>query len=101
MIRRLVDAHYDEFSSEPNDDRVRFWLRESRTPEVLVAVASQYPQLLNEIQSARPLLAEARADTGSVLQEELEREQATEKRVDATGKLNKATRRKRLIPLLF
>ena len=40
MIRRLVDAHYEEFREQPSEDRVRFWLRESRTPEVLIRVGS-------------------------------------------------------------
>ena len=32
MIRRLVDAHYYQNRDEPTEARVRFWLRESRTP---------------------------------------------------------------------
>ncbi len=82
MIRRLVDAHYDEFSREATDDRVRFWLRESRTPEVLIAVATGYPEVLNELLPVRPLLAEALDAGRTDLQQELDREQASEKRAD-------------------
>ena len=48
MIRRLVDAHYDEFKGQANEDRVRFGLRESRTSEVLLAVAVSYSRLCEE-----------------------------------------------------
>jgi len=29
MVRRLVDAHYDEFRDSPNEDQIRFWLSTS------------------------------------------------------------------------
>jgi hypothetical protein len=82
MIRRLVDAHYDEFCRESTDDRVRFWLRESRTPKILIAVAAEYPRLLEEVQSTRPLLTGILTVAGPALQEDLDREQAAEKRID-------------------
>lgn len=83
MIRRLVDAHYDEFSSEPNADRIRFWLRESRTPRVLIEVVAANPELFREVLPTRPLLAEAVEGGQATLQLELDKEQATEKQVDA------------------
>ncbi len=58
MIRRLVDSHYDQNRGEPNDDRIRFWLRESRTPEVLIRVAAEHPDLLKEAIKERPRLVE-------------------------------------------
>ncbi len=76
MIRRLVDAHYDQFQSDANDDRVRFWLRESRTPDVLIAVAAEYPAWLAEVIKERPLLVEAMAASVRALNAELDREKA-------------------------
>ena len=58
MIRRLMDSHYDEYRTQPTDDRVRFWLRESRTPDVLIAVAAEYHDLCREVMKIRPLLVE-------------------------------------------
>lgn len=84
MIRRLVDAHYEEFSEEPTDERVRFWLRESRSPDVLIAVAAEHPELLREIISERPLLAETLAASRTALRQELEKEKAAEQRADET-----------------
>jgi len=82
MIRRLVDAHYDQHRDEPTDDRVRFWLRESRTPEVLMRVAAEYPDLLREMIELRPLLVETLNDPQTSLQQELDKEQAAEREAD-------------------
>ncbi|MFM8261434.1 MAG: DUF1559 domain-containing protein [Pirellula sp.] len=35
MIRRLVEAHYEENQDAPSDAMINFWLRESRTPSML------------------------------------------------------------------
>ncbi len=82
MIRRLVDAHYEEFQSDANEERIRFWLRESRTPEVLIRVGSENPEILREEARRRPLLAEAMAASRSAISQELQQEQAREKEAD-------------------
>src|SRR5258708_11255078 len=45
MIRRLVEQSYYEHSASPTQELVRFWLRELRTPELLVEVARTHPEL--------------------------------------------------------
>ena len=82
MIHRLVDSHYDQNRDEPTDDRVRFWLRESRTPEVLIRVAAERPELLREVMKKRPLLVETMSASRSALRQELEKEQASEMEAD-------------------
>jgi hypothetical protein len=82
MIRRLVDAHYDQNREEPTEDRVRFWLRESRTPDVLIQVASEHPELLQEVMRQRPLLVETLAASRTAIQRDLEKEQAAEQEAD-------------------
>ena len=82
MIRRLVDAHYEEFQSDANVERIRFWLRESRTPEVLIRVGAENPEILREEARRRPLLAEAMAASRSAIRQEPEVEQAKEKEAD-------------------
>ncbi len=82
MIRRLVDAHYNEFRDEPTDKRIRFWLRESRSPDVLIAVAAEHPELLKEMIPSRNLLAQAPAASRSALKKALEQEQKAEKQAD-------------------
>ncbi len=78
MIRRLVDSHYLEFADSPTEDQVRFWLRESRTPEVLISVAAKFPELLQEQLRTRPLLVETLGASRSALAKELEHEQKAE-----------------------
>jgi hypothetical protein len=43
MIRRLIEADYDRYFGEPDGDRVRLWLRELRTPELLIECARRFP----------------------------------------------------------
>jgi hypothetical protein len=82
MIRRLVDSHYDQNRDEPTEDRVRFWLRESRTPEVLIRVAAEHPELLKEVMKQRPLLVETLGASRTALQQALDKEQAAERKAD-------------------
>ncbi len=82
MIRRLVDSHYDQNRDEPNDDRVCFWLRESRTPEVMIRVAAEHPKLLKEILKERPPFVETLEASRTALLHELEKEQLKEKEID-------------------
>ena len=82
MIRRLVDSHYDQNRDESNADQVRFWLRESRTPEVLIQVAAEHPDLLKEMIKERPLLVETIGASRTALRQELAKEQLREKDAD-------------------
>ena len=61
---------------------MRFWLRESRTPEVLIRVAVEHPDLLSEVSKERPLLVETLGASLTALQQELEKEQVREKEAD-------------------
>lgn len=83
MIRRLVDAHYDEFCEAPTDDRIRFWLRECRSPEILIMLAESSPRLLSEMHLVRPLLSEARSGNEEGLNRQLELEKKEEMKIDA------------------
>lgn len=80
MIRRLVDAHYDEFRDSPTEDQISFWLRESRTPEVLMAVAAQYPGQRVKLLSTRAVLREIA--NPEALQTALIQEEANERDED-------------------
>ncbi len=61
MIRRLVEADYVG-QDNPSPAQLRFWLLESRTPDMLVQLAGVFPQHTNKPVKQRPLLA--RAGTG-------------------------------------
>jgi len=51
MIRRLVDVNYFAFRETATAVRVQFWLRELRTPQLLMECASAFPA---EAQSVAP-----------------------------------------------
>ena len=61
MLRRLLEAHYFEHRAYPGRARVTFWLKELRTPELLVEIAQRYPRPCRRMGAARPLLAHALA----------------------------------------
>lgn len=83
MIRRLVDAHYDEFRNEPNEGQIRFWLRESRSPDVLIELGSRFPEFLKELSSTRPLLETIPGGNAKDLSRELDREKHNEMTLDS------------------
>ena len=58
MIRRLVEAHYSQHQDDPTDQRIRFWIGSSRTPDMLIQLAAEYPELTGELVVDRPLLAQ-------------------------------------------
>jgi hypothetical protein len=59
MIRRLLEAHYFQFQIHPTRAQTAFWLKELRTPELLIDIAQRYPRTCNRLAAARPLLSSA------------------------------------------
>jgi hypothetical protein len=82
MIRRLVDAHYYQNRDEPTEARVRFWLLESRTPEMLIRVAAENPEITQQMIRVRPLLTETLGASRRALAAELEKERLAEMEAD-------------------
>lgn len=82
MIRRLVDAHYEENRETAGEDDIRFWLRESRTAEVLIRVAAECPQVLDEVIKERPLLASTHEASRTALEKALDEERSLEQAAD-------------------
>lgn len=82
MVQRLVDSHYDQFQADPTEDQVRFWLRESRTAEVLISIAKVNPRLCQEMSISRPLLADAVTGNVDLLTARLREEESAERAAD-------------------
>jgi hypothetical protein len=61
MIRRLLEAHYFQHRARPNPAQIRFWLRELRTPEILLELARRQPATCRRLVLMRPLLVHALA----------------------------------------
>jgi hypothetical protein len=82
MIAALVEAHYEANRAEPTDERIAFWLRESRSPAHLIRLAADFPDAALKIREERPLLDLAFAATNRGLSKELAAEQARLQELD-------------------
>jgi hypothetical protein len=84
MIRRLIEADHAACHGEPTAEQVQFWLREARTPELLIALARSHPSLAAKFVSERPLLRAALHGEESVLEDALYAEERAERLADRT-----------------
>ncbi len=82
MIRRLIEANYAQHRDEPSDEQLRFWLLESRTPEMLIELAARFPKAARTAARRRPLVAEPFAASRKALRHALVQEQETEREAD-------------------
>jgi hypothetical protein len=82
MIRRLLEADYFGAPSTPSENQVCFWLRELRTPPLLVEVARAHSALAGALLTERPLLAFALAPDPSGLTAALAEEERAERERD-------------------
>jgi hypothetical protein len=82
MIRRLVEAHFEERQTAPTEDQIRFWLREARTPSILESLARQHPTLLAEVVSHRPMLGRIVGAPIDLIEQELQAEEKLEREAD-------------------
>ncbi len=82
MIGALVEGHYMATGGEPNRERARFWLLESRTPERLLELVQRFPDEKEQLVIRRPLLALAVASDLPRLREALDAEVRAEQDKD-------------------
>lgn len=83
MLRRLVEAHYFAQRGRPMPPQVAFWLREMRTPELLVEVARRFPGPAQRERRRRPLLRLAERGQNAELAAALRQEEDAERAADA------------------
>jgi hypothetical protein len=83
MLRRLLEADYFAPRPKPSAHHVRFWLRELRTPELLLEAAKRWPAACNRLKQQRPLLRLARPGQESRLADALAAEERRERQADA------------------
>lgn len=82
MLRRLVEAHYFQNRDRPASERVRFWLLELRTPELLIEAARNHRQICRGLIEERPLLEAALSGNAADLERELDLEEHSEREKD-------------------
>lgn len=82
MLRRLIEAHYFSRTHKPGAAKLDFWLKEMRTPELLVDLAKEYPKQTSRAIRRRPLLVYARRGDELGLDAALKREEEAERAAD-------------------
>ena len=82
MLRRLVEAQYTEHVDAPRPEQVLFWLKEARTPSILMDRAGRFPEPLLDAEPHRPLLKHARFQNIESLATALEEEEREERQRD-------------------
>jgi hypothetical protein len=56
MIRRLIESDYAVHKASPSPRQLQFWLKECRTPEILIALAERHTIETNALSPARDVL---------------------------------------------
>jgi len=83
MLARLVEASYFTTRDSPTPEQVEFWLRELRTPSLLIEAAARFPREAERLSRARALLGAARSGdlegVRSALMEEEKREREADR----------------------
>jgi hypothetical protein len=82
MIRRLVEAHFAVHRAAATDEQISFWLREARSPEILVELATNNPSAAERLAVERPLLHAALSGDRSLLEVDLASEELKERIAD-------------------
>ena len=82
MIRRLVEASLAGDGARPTPERIAFWLRELRSPELLIACAGQYGPEARAIGEERAAVRAALGQDLDAVRGELAAEEERERAVD-------------------
>jgi len=82
MIRRLVERDYFASENRQAPERIEFWLRELRTPELLIEAASANREAANRIGFERPAVQAALRKNHPDVARALEEEEHEERRKD-------------------
>jgi hypothetical protein len=82
MITRLVEAHYAQHAQAREDVMVDFWLRELRSPAILIEVAGSALQVCQRLKPVRPLLEHAATGSKALLATALRAEEDAEREAD-------------------
>jgi len=82
MVQRLIEANWFQNRSNPTPGHIDFWLRECRTPAILLEMVSLFPVAAAAIQSRRPALGAALQNDLDAVEHALEQERLAEVAAD-------------------
>jgi hypothetical protein len=74
MLQRLIEAHWFQHQHEHTTERIAFWLRECRSPEILLELARRFPDEASSEVQHRPLLDAAISQDSEAVEKYLESE---------------------------
>ncbi len=82
MLKRLVENDIIQNIGNASNERIRWWLKESRDAERLIGLAHEYPGVAEECIAARPLLSSAVAKEIQKLNLQISEEEEMERQKD-------------------
>lgn len=82
MIRRLIEADVYNTPDEPPEDKIKFWLSECRTPELLIRLTEKFSEAAKKLIPYRPLLKYALSGNEMEIERSLQEEEAIERKLD-------------------
>lgn len=82
MLRRLVEVSYDVGFASPTPERIEFWLRELRTPDLLLDVVRWFPLEAERAAGERPAVQAARGGNLEAIRTALTDEEVRERDLD-------------------
>jgi hypothetical protein len=82
VIELLVTIHHREHAGHPTAEHIEFWLREARTPELLVQLCERFPHQADSLIGDRPLIQLARQRSLEELRAALDAEVRAEQAKD-------------------
>jgi hypothetical protein len=56
MVRRLIEVDFHNRERRPSQQQIEFWLREARTPALLVELCRRYPGMARRFAGVRPAI---------------------------------------------
>jgi len=82
MVTRLLESHYFAHRDSPHHEQIEFWLREMRTPVLLIEVAQHHPAECSHLVPQRPLLQLAKKRNEAELRNALHDEELRQRECD-------------------
>ena len=82
MISRLVERSWFLSKDQPSDTQLEFWLRELRTPELLLEVTERNPEFARAVAPKRPAIAAALKGSIHDIENALANEEREERQKD-------------------
>jgi hypothetical protein len=82
MVRRLVEVSYDAGFSSSTPERIDFWLRELRTPDLLVDAVRWFSEEAKRVSRERAAVQAALVEDMEAIRDSLAAEEAREREMD-------------------